>query len=268
LGFLYIAWVPIPKDYEDLWGTSMLFVFFALKTLEMLVFFPPEESCHRVRPVLVAVRLGVPTTLEPQNAQINGRVRDSPKSTSGKANGQKDRLELVSEPVPPPWTMAKFYWASSLWWSWRGIGWNFAPPLSPSRRNHPFLPSSSRKAFLISQLTYFGFGLVLQDIVRSFMNCSSSSPFFAGRQGIAPPYSSLTVQQKALYSTCVVVRIVTAMEESWVEVACIFVAIGGIMGWEGEIWEPWGWPPLYGSLGDVWKHPGLSTAWSRVGSEI
>lgn len=36
------------------------------------------------------------------------------------------------------------------------------------------------------------------------------------------------------------------------------------MGWEGEMWSPWGWPPLFGNFKELWRYPGLSTMWSRV----
>lgn len=221
--------------------------------LELLVFFPAEENLYRLKPSKRFELKHTPsaTSDEHTNGLSNGHT-----TTTSKA-------DLVAEPLPPPWTMAKFWWASSLWWSWRGIGWNYTCSLPTTSRSHPFSHSSSRLAYIRRRLTFYILGWFLHDLTRSFMNVGPYSSFFGGHQG-APNYNDLSVGQKALFSICVVTRIVTGMEESSVACGLIFVSIGGVMGWEGEFWSPWGWPPIYGSLADLWRHPGLSSMWSRV----
>lgn len=171
--------------------------------------------------------------------------------------------QLLPEPVPPSFTLAKFYWALSLIWSYRGIGWNFTCPLPHSSRVHPFLRSSSRREYLKVRLWNFLLLWISWDAFRSFMNLSSASTYFGGGP-IAPPYSSLTTWQRAVYSICVSARIVIDIQKSHTAMSLICVALGGVMGWESESWSPWGWPPLFGSFAEVWKYPGLATMWSRV----
>lgn len=50
VGFLYSSYWPIPKDYEEIWGSAVFMDNFALRTLELLVFFPAEENVYRLRP--------------------------------------------------------------------------------------------------------------------------------------------------------------------------------------------------------------------------
>jgi hypothetical protein len=92
------------------------------------------------------------------------------------------------------------------------------------------------------------------------MNLSSARPFFVGQI----PYATLSTPQRAIYSIAVAVRIWFSLQKTHLICSLICVGIGGCLGWEGEIWSPWGWPPALGSMEDLWLHPGLGTIWARV----
>lgn len=172
----------------------------------------------------------------------------------------------MAEPVPPPWSLARFYWAWSLVWTHRGLGWNFSPPLVPAADHPPFRRGSSRKHFVIRQLRDFFINLLLIDIIRTYMNNDpSASAFFSLHQ---PHYSDLTQWQRAVFSTCVALRVCLGMNKSYFISSIFMVSLGEHMGWEGEMWSTWGWPPLYGTLRDIWVYPGLSVAWSRVSNNL
>ena len=235
------------------------------RTLELLVFCPPEENVFRVR-------RRAPTKLNGSTAGQNGTQHHltnghTVKSTNGHA-GHHEREhaveEVLPEPVPAPWTMAKFGWALSLWWSLRGIGWNYCCPLPNSSRRHPFTVTSSRRSYIIYRLRYYILGWIVWDLTRSYMNCSTAAPYFNGLPGVAPTYESLSQWQRGVYSLCVVCRIVFGCEKTHTGLSMILVAIGGAMGWDNEIFSPWGWPPLFGTLSEVWKNPGLAITWSKV----
>lgn len=237
------------KDYEETWGAAGLFTFFIMRTFELLVFWPAEENVYRIK----IERIDKP------------KVQEEPNGLKEKINEEK-MVEFVAEPIPPPWTFAKFWWASSLWWSWRGIGWSYASPLPESSTRPPFSRTihSSKLSYIIYQIRFCIFWLLTQDLIRSYMNCSKASSYFSGRPGIARPYSDLTQFERGIYSTCIVLRVMLGTVKSYVVVTTIIVIIGWIMGWKGESWETWGNPPLYGGLKDIWNHPGLSVMWSRV----
>ncbi|ORY34899.1 hypothetical protein BCR39DRAFT_515473 [Naematelia encephala] len=253
IGFLYCGWMVRQKDWADTWGTCCLVTNFAIRTMEWLVFFPAEDNVYRL--------VTVPTRPSGLINGHNNQQQQPDKAT--KTTGENSNSTVEPEPIPPPFTLAKFYWASSLFWSWRGIGWNFAPPLSPSSYTEPYTRTSSRISYLRHRFLYYIFVFAIHDINRTFTNCSSAAPFFSGSPG-APRYSDLTEVQKGIYSICVAARIWFSLELTHVLYSLILVSIGGIMGWKGELWTPWGWPPLLGSLSDVWRYPGLGTMWSRT----
>jgi hypothetical protein len=84
--------------------------------------------------------------------------------------------------------------------------------------------------------------------------------FFSGRV----PYADLTLAQKVACSAAVVSRVWWILHETYIPLSIFAVCVGGWMGWEGEFWSPWGWPPILGGFKEIWLHPGLSTVWSRV----
>lgn len=202
---------------------------FILRTLELLVFYPPEEGMYRILPI---------------------RVR----------TGASDTITFAPEPVPEGWTTAKLAWAASLWWSWRGIGWNYSPPLSPSQLESPYAPGSSRRDYLVRRGLYFLLVHVADDIASSFMRLGAPAYFLDG----LVPYSSLSQFQRGLYSLATVERVWYSLELSHVLLSLVFVAAGGFFGLEGEIFSPWGWPPLFGSIANMWEYPGLAFMWSKV----
>ncbi|EIW71680.1 hypothetical protein TREMEDRAFT_67902 [Tremella mesenterica DSM 1558] len=258
IGWLWCAFGVHQINDDDLWGTAILMTYFALpRTLELLVFFPPEENVFRLR------------TSKPTIKSMNGKGHNGIEhhdlgegKESEKVKGHED--EVLPEPIPAPFTLAKFYWASSLWWSLRGVGWNYCCPLPHSSRIHPYTRSSSRRSYLLARLQFYLIWWLLFDVLRSFMNLSSASAYFSGRPGVAPLYSDLSQWERGVYSACVALRIIFGCEKSHCLVSSVFVLIGGMMGWEGEIWSPWGWPPLFGTLGEVWRSSGLSNTWSRT----
>ncbi|WOO76886.1 uncharacterized protein LOC62_01G000499 [Vanrija pseudolonga] len=229
LGYAYLAWVSILPTPRERWGTAILFVNFILRTLELLVFYPPEEGMYRILPI---------------------RVR----------TGASDTITFAPEPVPEGWTTAKLAWAASLWWSWRGIGWNYSPPLSPSQLQYPYAPGSSRRDYLVRRGLYFLLVHAAEDIASSFMRLGAPAYFLDG----TVPYSSLTQFQRGLYSLATVERVWYSLELSHVLMSLVFVAAGGIFGLEGEIFSPWGWPPLFGSIANMWEYPGLAFMWSKA----
>jgi hypothetical protein len=224
--YWYCAWSALKPNHEEHWGVAAGCCFSIVRALELLVLYPAEENVYRVTP------------------QADG--------------------DFVREPIPPPWTKAKLYWAYSLWWSNRGIGWNYSCTLPPSSTRHPFSRTSSRKAFLINRGRHYLLWIAFVDLVRAYMALGPGAAFFDGRAGVAPSYDSLTMTEKAVYSLCVCVRIMWSIEKTFTGGSLLLVAMGGVLGWEGEMWSPWGYPPLFGSIQELWLHPGLATVWSRV----
>lgn len=216
---------------------------FIFRTYELLVFFPAEEHTHRFvhrtnpRPLPSVLALKPPSS-------------------------SNDTQPLVPERVPAPYTLAKFYWATSLWWSWRGVGWNYCCPLPSSSRREPYTKGSPRRAYFFSRLSFIAAAWLFYDLMRSLMNLTPARAFFHPNPILA--YTDLTLSQKALYSIMVVTRTWYGLNFSHVLASLLFVGIGGLTGWEGEMWSPWGWPPLFGNFKELWRYPGLSTMWSRV----
>ncbi|OCF61915.1 hypothetical protein L486_01579 [Kwoniella mangroviensis CBS 10435] len=242
------------EDEHDFnqWGVATLMGSFIMRIWEFFIFFPPEENCHRLLP-----RSQVHPT-----PSSNGHL-DAKKSDSSTHQPKKtDDEVLIPEPIPPPFTLAKFYWSFSLWFSYRGIGWNTTCPLSPSSRQHPYIRQSSRKHFAFVQMRKWIISYLVDDFFRSIRNIYSAQ-FFSGLPG-AIPYTHLSQFERGLNSTAVVVRIYFSLVNSHIAMSIICVIIGGILGWETEMFAPWGWPPLFGDLGELWKYPGLSTLWSRT----
>ena len=165
----------------------------------------------------------------------------------------------LKEPLPPPFTLAKAFWALSLFSSWRGIGWNFTAPLSALAKQPPFARTSSRRSFVWRQIKYLpvliSFGWATQAYMRTV-----GLDFFAGNTS----YDALPLSHKFGHSLAVVSRVVWALNVGYIPVSIACVLWGGWRGWEGEFWSPWGWPPILGGLREVWEYPGLSTMWSRV----
>lgn len=155
----------------------------------------------------------------------------------------------------------------SLTWSWRGIGWNYCCPLPHSSRRHPYTRSSSRRDFLLLRLRNTVILWISWDVFRTITNLTPASKFLTNPEGTAVPYANLSVLERAFYSVLVSARIVIDMEKSNLGASILFVAIGGYMGWEGEIWSPFGWPPLFGSFDEILRYPGLATMWSRVSQQ-
>jgi hypothetical protein len=253
IGWLYTAWVPYVRNDAEQWEVTILssksfrqsvvlaeqIVAQAFRALETFVFFPPEENVFRLR-----------------------EVRKEHESLEPTAQTQKP--ELVPEPVPQPFTLRKLYWGLSLFWSYRGIGWNYACPLPESSLQRPYSRNSSRREFLITRLRKTILIWFSWDLFRTYTNLTPASIYLSGRPGIAPSYANLAVGEKAIHSILIPARIVLDTERSFLMCSIMMVSIGGFMGWEGELWEPYGWPPLFGTFGDLWTSPGLATMWSKV----
>ncbi|GFZ50076.1 hypothetical protein JCM24511_07829 [Saitozyma sp. JCM 24511] len=228
--YWYCAWSALKPNHEEHWGVAAGCCWSIVRALELLVLYPAEENVYRVTP------------------QADG--------------------DFVREPIPPPWTKAKLYWAYSLWWSNRGIGWNYSCTLPPSSTRHPFSRTSSRKAFLLNRGRHYILWIAFVDLVRAYMALGPGAAFFDGRPGVAPSYDSLSMVEKAVYSLCVCVRIMWSIEKTFTGGSLLLVAMGGVLGWEGEMWSPWGYPPLFGSIQELWLHPGLATVWSRTWHQL
>lgn len=173
--------------------------------------------------------------------------------------GDPDDPTLVREAVPPPFTLAKALWALSLFSSWRGIGWNFTVPLSIAARQHPYKGTSSRRHFVFTRAAMLPLLYFVNDASRTFMKYRASH-FFSGQTA----YDDLTLGETITYSLAVVARVWWILQSAVVPLSIACVLVGGYMGWESEFWAPWGWPPTFGSISELWMYPGLSTLWSRV----
>ncbi|ODN78597.1 hypothetical protein L202_04202 [Cryptococcus amylolentus CBS 6039] len=239
--WVYLAFVPVTICNYDHWGIPVLLASFVARTFELLVFFPAETHTHRLVP-----RKPLPVD----------STKLSPVAITS------ENTPLVPEQVPPPFTLAKLYWAASLWWSFRGLGWNYCCPLPASSRKAPFIKGSSRKEFFIAQAKFFALAWIWHDLMRTIMVFTEAADFFL--PGATMSYDDLSFGQRALYSIIVVSRTWYGLNLAHVTSSCFIVALGGLLGWEGEIWSPWGWPPLFGNFAELWKYPGLSTMWSRT----
>ncbi|WVW86750.1 hypothetical protein I302_108804 [Kwoniella bestiolae CBS 10118] len=232
------------EDEHDFnhWGVATLMGSFIMRILEFFIFFPPEENCHRLVP----------------RSQGHSPSHES----KLKSPQSQEEVVLIPEPVPPPFTLAKFYWSFSLWFSYRGIGWNTSCPLGASSRRDPYLRTSSRTHFVMVQMRKWILAYLVDDFFRAIRNIHSAS-FFSGLPG-AVPYHQLSQFERGINSTAVVVRIYFSLVNSHIAMSIICVIIGGLLGWETEMYAPWGWPPLFGDLDELWRYPGLSTLWSRT----
>lgn len=272
VGWNHGIWTTIPPGNVRQWGASAFWLLSCIRSFLYFVGFPAEDYFFRVRPSGGSFQVkgqsekgrfsnGDASTFK-GNGQANGvgSVKDKPKHTAPSSQ------ELVPEPIPPPWTLAKFGWAFSLFCSHRGIGWNYTSPLPPSAHKHPFLRTSSRRDHLLNRIITFLVGYLVFDAVRTYMNLGPARAlaFFDSLPGVGPVYDELAMWEKAVYSVCVAVRIWWSIEWAALFAGIVAVSVGGLMGWEGEMWSPWGWPPTFGSILDVWEHPGLSNMWSRV----
>jgi hypothetical protein len=214
------------------WGHGCQMITRMLRAFELVVLYQAEKHYWRVTPVL-----------------------------------KEDKIMYAPVPVPEPWTWAKLDWAWSLWWNQRGIGWNFQPPLPASCFAHPFTPLSSRRDYLLNRLYHLGRLLVIDDIVTSIIASPAHNAFFSGR-----PYgpdslaslASLPIHLRALYSICVVGKILTGTDIPTTIFDILCVGVGGLFGLRGEWFEPWGHPPMFGTLGEMWVQPGLGVLWGKA----
>lgn len=195
-----------------------------MRTLELLVAFPPEDHVYRL---------------------IHG------------ADGS-----VVPEPVPQGWTWAKAQWSASLWWSFRGLGWNYGAPLASSMTVAPYTRHSKRSSYLVQRALCLVGVFAAEDLASSYMRVVAPDFFLAA----TTPYSALSTGQRAGHSIAVVTRIVTSIEVTHILMSLACVAAGGIFGisTDNELFSPWGWPPLFGSLGSIVAHPGIGYMWTRV----
>ncbi|WWC95538.1 hypothetical protein V866_002403 [Kwoniella sp. B9012] len=245
--FTYLITCQVENDDITHWGGSILSFIYMMRILEYFVFFPPEQHCHRIIPR---------SQLHPPVRSFKPPVHDNDHRPS-EAEGEV----LIPEAVPQPFTLAKFYWAGSLIWSYRGIGWAHQCPLPRSSTEHPYTRKSSFKEWLKIQLPYYIATHLMEDLCRAIRNVVGKD-FFSGPDHI--PYDSLSQSQRALYSIAVVSRVHFGLILTWFHTAVCMIVLGKMLGWKGELWEPWGWPPMFGSLENLWVHPGLSTMWSKT----
>ncbi|KAK4687149.1 hypothetical protein P7C73_g2972, partial [Tremellales sp. Uapishka_1] len=249
-GFLIFAYTTICKDEADTWGSTGFITFFGIRTFELLIFFPAEENAYRMIP-------------KGNTARRREKEKEGPNPNGHTHLNIPLPPSLLAEPIPAPFTLEKFYWSLSLFLSFRGIGWNYCPVLPTASLDDPFSRTSSRWSFVLDRTGHYLLGWLMHDLTRSYMNLSAASVFFEGT-ALAPRYDTLTLTQKAIYSMCVCTRVWFSLQITFVAAGIICVIMGGAFGWETEFWTPWGWPPLFGGLGDIWRHPGLSTMWSRT----
>lgn len=152
------------------WGNATGQLWHTVKALEVLVFYPPEDHCYRIKPQgkETAKRNQLDVKDDAGRARENGHgvaVRD------GDSSGMQAPPTLVPESIPPPFTLVKLYWAFSLWFSQRGIGWNYVAPLPASSMRHPFTRKSSRRAYLVNRVIYLLCVYLACNLTRAYMTC-------------------------------------------------------------------------------------------------
>ncbi|GMK53467.1 hypothetical protein CspeluHIS016_0100530 [Cutaneotrichosporon spelunceum] len=225
----YLGYVPIMRTPQERWGGNLLFWFFAARAIEHLVVFTPEFEVYRLRPVTSRTE-------------------------------SKGRRGLEPEPIPQPWTWAKLGWAASLWWSWRGIGWNFAAPLTESQASEPFTRDTPRWHHIRCRLLHLLGVYVLDSLAAIYMHVRMPQFFIAHTL----KYAELTTGQRAAVSIATVARIIASVNLSHLQLGLAAVAVGGVFGLKGEVWEPWGWPSMFGSIKDIWRNPGVNYVWAKA----
>lgn len=191
-------------------------------------FFTPEHTTNRIRPTLIT-------------------------------QGHSSSVVYIREDVPPPWTIRKYAWAFSLFFSWRGIGWNFTSPISAKGLAHPYTPTSTRRSFITHQLQVIPVILLIADATKTYMRYPARA-FFSGQTA----YTDLSMSETVWIHLAVVARVWWILNSAYVPLSIVAVLMGGWLGCEGEFWSPWGWPPIFGGIKEIWQYPGLSTVWSRV----
>ncbi|WVQ75038.1 hypothetical protein IAR50_004647 [Cryptococcus sp. DSM 104548] len=169
--WVYLSFVPVTTCDYDHWGIPILLASFIARTYELLVFFPAETHTHRLVP-------RVPSLTDTKLSPVLSPSEKAP---------------LVPEQIPLPFTLAKLYWASSLWWSLRGIGWNYCCSLPASSSKALFTKGSSRKEFFIVQAKFFVLAWIWQDLMRTVMVFTEASAFFL--PGATVTYDDLNLQQ-------------------------------------------------------------------------
>lgn len=163
--------------------------------------------------------------------------------------------------MPPGWTWAKLEWATSAVVSLRGIGWNYSAPLSTSQRSRPYDRHSSRTEYIIRRSIYGLLNLLIDDACGALMRRTAADFFITGNLR----YAGLMQWQRGFCSTLVVMRTVCSLEFTHVGFSIVFVLLGGLLGKDDhELLTPWGWPPMFASLKEIFSHPGLSYLWARV----
>ena len=162
------------------------------------------------------------------------------------------------------YTMARFLWAANLWSNYRGIGWTYQAPLSKGALRDPFLRTSRVRAFLFNRVGQLLFTLVVVDVLSTLLAAEPRTRnYFSAIEGVSPRLAEQPVQWRALWSIIVVGVTWQGLELSYVATAISMVSVGSMTGWKGAMWEPWGWPPLFGTLGELWNRPGLAMMWSK-----
>jgi hypothetical protein len=131
-------------------------------------------------------------------------------------------------------------------------------------RGEPYTHTSSRRDYLVWRTFYLVCVYTVEDLASTYMRLVAPDFFVAA----TTPYSALTTAQRAGHSIAVVSRILCSIEFTHVGCSLMCVAAGGYFGWDDELWAPWGWPPVFGSIVTVWEHPGLAYMWNRVGECI
>ena len=238
--------------------------FWSLRVVELLLVAAPEVN--GVQRILV---VGAIPPLDPNKVSSKASSLSPPPETNltqppPRPPSSAPLSTAILEPIPAPYTLEKLYWAASLWGNYRGIGWTYQSPLSRHALDPPFLRTSSPRAFLINRTKQLVFALSVTDVLSTLLTLEPSRAYFSAIEGVSPRLADQAVHWRALFSVMVVSFVWSSMEVSYVATAISCVSFGSMLGWEGALWEPWGWPPLFGSLSELWRRPGLAMMWSRT----
>ncbi|KAM0753288.1 hypothetical protein T439DRAFT_323925 [Meredithblackwellia eburnea MCA 4105] len=286
-------------------GMGVMAAYWSCRVLELLVFVPPELSgIQRIIPENLPPQLikdglagGNPPSTVPPILLLNGNGNQKthnkqngngctlPKESKKTDKKNSHHLEppapsakqpdpqpvlisnqvLLLEPVPPPFTISKLLWSFDLWTTYRLIGWTEQAPLSSHGLKHPFLRTSSPRAFLVNRTLQLLSALFILDLASTVLAIEPKThAYFSAIESSSPALADQSVDWRALWSILVVTFTWQSLEVSYVATAISLVALGTFMGWKGAMWEPWGWPPVFGTLKELWVRPGLAMLWSKT----
>ncbi|KAL1747597.1 membrane bound O-acyl transferase family-domain-containing protein [Schizophyllum fasciatum] len=141
--------------------------------------------------------------------------------------------------------LQRFWWATCLVASFRGVGWS--KPV-PHLRQIP--KGQSRGSFLVEHSLWLAFYILFADIVNLYI---TNNPITSSRAAEAFPATSQGPVFQALNSYAYWGNIWAGFNAQYEILALLGVGLG--------LWEPQLWPPMFGSFWDAYT---VRRTWGRV----